>query len=78
MTYLLTCKLCNGFSQLPCSQRQLSKTHSSHSLSIGFVCLCVCVCPRVQDDSGEDLLALINAIFFRIIYSVQQKWLQDW
>jgi hypothetical protein len=36
----------------------------------------------VQDDSGEDLLALINAIFFRIIYSlvisVQQKWLQDW
>jgi hypothetical protein len=36
----------------------------------------------VQDDSGEDLLALINAIFFRINYSlvisVQQKWLQDW
>ncbi len=32
--------------------------------------MCVCVCPRVQDDSGVDLLVLINAIFFRIIYSL--------
>jgi hypothetical protein len=24
----------------------------------------------VQDDSGEDLVALINAIFYRIIYSL--------